>query len=252
MAKRKAISKKLRFEVFKRDNFTCQYCGKSSPDVVLQIDHIKPVAKGGDNDIMNLVTSCADCNSGKSDRELSDDSVVKKQQRQIKELSERREQLEMMLEWRESLRDMKDVYVEKIAETFTKHTGFDVNENGCRNIKKWLKDFSIEEILDAMDIAIDTYFDENHESCEVALKKIPGICYNRKIQESDNRRYYYNYIVKAMDNNSWHCNKKVVEEFVYSAVGSEEDFELAKLCLKKARHWSMFWECVEQDFDYRR
>jgi len=35
-----AISKRDRFEVFKRDKFTCQYCGKAAPDVVLHIDHI--------------------------------------------------------------------------------------------------------------------------------------------------------------------------------------------------------------------
>jgi len=42
---RKAISKKLRFEVYKRDKFTCQYCGRKAPDVILEIDHINPVAK---------------------------------------------------------------------------------------------------------------------------------------------------------------------------------------------------------------
>lgn len=36
MSKRKSISKKLRFEVFKRDGFTCQYCGRMAPDVVLE------------------------------------------------------------------------------------------------------------------------------------------------------------------------------------------------------------------------
>jgi 5-methylcytosine-specific restriction endonuclease McrA len=45
MNKRKSISKKIRFEVFKRDSFTCQYCGSKSPDVTLVIDHIMPVAK---------------------------------------------------------------------------------------------------------------------------------------------------------------------------------------------------------------
>ena len=45
---RKAISVKLRFEVFKRDNFTCQYCGRKSPDVILHVDHIDPVKNGGD------------------------------------------------------------------------------------------------------------------------------------------------------------------------------------------------------------
>lgn len=61
MPKRRPVSKKLRFEVFKRDNFKCQYCGASAPDVILEVDHINPVAKGGKNDILNLVTSCRDC-----------------------------------------------------------------------------------------------------------------------------------------------------------------------------------------------
>ena len=58
MAKRKNLSKSVRFEVFKRDSFKCQYCGKSAPDVVLEVDHIIPVSKGGDNDISNLITAC--------------------------------------------------------------------------------------------------------------------------------------------------------------------------------------------------
>lgn len=78
MTKRKNISKRARFEVLKRDAFTCQYCGKMPPDVTLHIDHIKPVSKGGSNGMLNLVTSCVDCNLGKSNIELSDDSAVKK------------------------------------------------------------------------------------------------------------------------------------------------------------------------------
>jgi len=35
MTERKTISKKIRFEVFKRDSFTCQYCGKSAPEIIL-------------------------------------------------------------------------------------------------------------------------------------------------------------------------------------------------------------------------
>jgi 5-methylcytosine-specific restriction endonuclease McrA len=77
--KRPSISKRLRFEVFKRDSFTCQYCGKSAPEVVLHIDHISPVAGGGDSDIMNLITSCVSCNLGKGARQLDDRSVITKQ-----------------------------------------------------------------------------------------------------------------------------------------------------------------------------
>jgi hypothetical protein len=66
VAKRQSIGKGLRFDIFHRDGFTCQYCGKRPPDVVLELDHIHPVANGGDNDPLNLITSCAECNRGKS------------------------------------------------------------------------------------------------------------------------------------------------------------------------------------------
>jgi len=42
-----AVSTRTRFEIFKRDSFRCQYCGKSAPDVILHIDHIEPASKGG-------------------------------------------------------------------------------------------------------------------------------------------------------------------------------------------------------------
>ncbi len=61
-----AVSKRLRFEVFKRDNHTCRYCGRSAPDVSLTIDHVIPVALGGPDQPDNLVTACAECNGGKS------------------------------------------------------------------------------------------------------------------------------------------------------------------------------------------
>lgn len=61
---------KLRFEVLKRDNFTCQYCGRSAPDVPLAVDHIFPFSKGGKHTMENLKTACEDCNIGKGDSVL--------------------------------------------------------------------------------------------------------------------------------------------------------------------------------------
>lgn len=65
MAKRKAVSKGLRFEIFKRDGFKCLYCGVNPVEKALRVDHVKPVVDGGTNDPTNLVTSCFDCNAGK-------------------------------------------------------------------------------------------------------------------------------------------------------------------------------------------
>jgi hypothetical protein len=61
-----SVSKRLRFEVLKRDNHTCRYCGGTAPDVKLTVDHVTPVALGGGDDPGNLVAACRDCNAGKS------------------------------------------------------------------------------------------------------------------------------------------------------------------------------------------
>ncbi len=66
MGERQYISKSLRYDIFARDGFTCQYCGRKPPVVILQIDHRIPVSKGGTNDPLNLLSSCEDCNGGKS------------------------------------------------------------------------------------------------------------------------------------------------------------------------------------------
>jgi len=63
---RKSLSKKIRFDVFKRDGFKCMYCGAHPPAVVLEADHIKPVALGGKNRMDNLITACFACNRGKA------------------------------------------------------------------------------------------------------------------------------------------------------------------------------------------
>jgi len=56
-----------RFRIFQRDNFTCRYCGRQSPDIRLEIDHLIPRAAGGRSNWENLVTACFECNRGKTD-----------------------------------------------------------------------------------------------------------------------------------------------------------------------------------------
>lgn len=60
------VSKRLRYEVLRRDDHTCRYCGAGAPDAKLTVDHVVPVALGGTDTPDNLVTACADCNAGKS------------------------------------------------------------------------------------------------------------------------------------------------------------------------------------------
>lgn len=61
-----AVSKRLRFEILRRDNHACRYCGATAPEAKLTVDHVVPVTLGGKDEPTNLVTACVDCNSGKS------------------------------------------------------------------------------------------------------------------------------------------------------------------------------------------
>lgn len=62
---RQPIPRKLRHQVFQRDGYRCRECGATNKQTRLHVDHIKPVAKGGTNDLSNLQTLCEDCNQAK-------------------------------------------------------------------------------------------------------------------------------------------------------------------------------------------
>ena len=183
--KRKSLSKTTRFEVFKRDGFTCQYCGRSAPDVILEVDHIIPVAEGGDDEIMNLVTSCRDCNRGKSKRKLSDDAVLLKQKAQCDDLNEKRIQMEMMAEWRKELLQLLQRQAEVIDEYMKTCTKYRMSEEGYADIKKLIRRFGFEEVCIAVEIAYDRYYTGTDQSWNEAFWKIGGICYNRRRQREE-------------------------------------------------------------------
>ena len=66
---RQKLTKKLREEVLKRDHYTCKKCGaslKKEPHLLLEVDHIKPISKGGKTELSNLQTLCWKCNRKKS------------------------------------------------------------------------------------------------------------------------------------------------------------------------------------------
>jgi hypothetical protein len=189
MAERKAIPKTLRFDVFARDKFTCQYCGRMSPDVVLEIDHIQPVSKGGKNELLNLVTSCRDCNRGKSNKTLSENSAVKRQQNELCDMAERLEQAKMMIEWKENMIAAKTNFVDVIIKLIESMTSYSLNDDGKRGIFNLISRFSFEEVYEATEISFTRYYapykddEKRKQSFNFACSKIGGICYNKRKQK---------------------------------------------------------------------
>ena len=66
---RNLMTRELRQKIMRRDNYTCQMCGKYMPDEVgLQVDHIVPISKGGRTVASNLRVLCSKCNGSKHDK----------------------------------------------------------------------------------------------------------------------------------------------------------------------------------------
>lgn len=249
---RKAIPKRIRFEVFKRDFFKCQYCGATAPNVLLQVDHLHPVAEGGDNDITNLITSCEACNSGKSDKALDDNAAVTKARSQLEDLQARREQLEMMMGWKEGLRDIAMQTLDRLCAYWEGYTpGWSANPNGRKKLQQWLGKFSLEELTHGMDVAAAQYLKADgqgkitSESWEVAFSKIPGVCRVERASKDEPELRELYYIRGIVRNKCEHYfdNVEALEWLRAARSWGVPVDELRRIALQ-TRYWSHFEQLI--------
>lgn len=177
MTERKAISKKTRFEVFKRDGFMCCYCGAHPPSVVLEVDHIKAVANGGDNEIDNLITACFDCNRGKSDRPL--DAVPATLAEKSARLAEAEAQLEGYQDLQSAKRERIESECWRVADILLDHFRKEgINKGHFQGIKTFVNRLGVMEVIESVEIAIGAK-PYSYSSC---FRYFCGICWN-KIRE---------------------------------------------------------------------
>jgi len=103
--KRKSISKRLRFKIFNRDEFTCMYCWRTPEkhNITLEVDHKISVKHWWWNEEENLTTSCFDCNRWKRC-----DSVIKwdleETKNELEEIKERLEQIKYISKLKDKIR----------------------------------------------------------------------------------------------------------------------------------------------------
>lgn len=179
MKKRKPISKKLRFEIFKRDGFRCAYCGNNPPTVTLEIDHIEPFSKGGACDINNYITACFDCNRGKKDIPL--DKIPSKLIDNLESLKVQEEQLKEYKKFirkieRRQKKDIEDV-AKIYSDSFENYVLTDSFKT--KSLKPFLKKLPKHEVIEAMEIATGKIHNSNG-----AVKYFCGICWS-KINENN-------------------------------------------------------------------
>lgn len=152
MANRKTISKKTRFEVFKRDGFVCQYCGAHPPSVILEPDHINPVANGGVNHMDNLVTACFDCNRGKSANLLT--VIPKSLKEKATEIKEREKQIAGYRETIQASLDRIEDDLWTVVDVLITNGSIDgIRRDWIQSIKNFNSKLPLHEVIEAAQIA---------------------------------------------------------------------------------------------------
>lgn len=187
-----SISLKLRFEVFKRDNFTCQYCGRKTPEVILELEHVIPLSKGGTDDFDNLTTSCFECNRGKGkslldtvlkDKDIHDETML---------LAEREYQLAEYNYLKKKIRERENKEIVELIGYFgSKIHGeplsYAKDEFPSYLVRQCLKIMSYIDIFELIDIAVDTTSrDTKGDSHTVAAAKYLTAILRNKLRVKKN------------------------------------------------------------------
>lgn len=194
---RKGLGKRLRFEIFKRDKFTCVYCGRTPPAVVLEVDHMDPVAGGGGDEPSNLFTACHDCNAGKSDRPLRD-ALPQVRAEDTALLQEKVEQMRAFREWRTQYDRELKLELNEVWQAWIDAFGGYLDDEGTyhsdrvsfptdKAVLGYLEQLSIAEIVDAVNVAEWKKRKEGLYSAEV-VRYFYGVLRGKARRSDEERR----------------------------------------------------------------
>lgn len=171
-----AMSKRVRYEVLKRDNYTCRYCGAKPPEAVITVDHVTPVALGGTDDPENLVAACRDCNYGKASTAPADPLVADVRQADLRWARAMKDAAAVQA----AKRDLLIAYVDRFYEEWCQLTMSRLPSNFESSIESlYVAGLPEDEMLDSVHIACTARGVESRFRyfCGVAWRKM------REIQE---------------------------------------------------------------------
>jgi len=133
-----AITKTLRFEVFRRDGFRCAYCGQAPPTVILEIDHVNPKVNGGEDSVNNYLTACYSCNHGKKGKPL--DKIPPQLIKNLEDMKKEEKQLYDYQKWIKKIERRERKATKTLNEIYEKHfPTWKFNDTGNEQISKFLK-----------------------------------------------------------------------------------------------------------------
>jgi hypothetical protein len=165
---------KDRFEIFKRDEFKCQYCGRTPPEVVLELDHVIPKSKGGKNDINNYLTSCFECNRGKKDNQL--DNIPPSLVTNIAAIKEKRVQIKKYNDYLNEIQTSKLEAFNQLDEIYNSYfPEYVLSDNFKFNtLNTLIQHLPLIKLKEAMHMACSKLKGQDNR----AIKYFCGICWN--------------------------------------------------------------------------
>lgn len=183
-----AVSTRTRFEVFKRDGFTCQYCGRNrdGDGVKLHVDHVIPCKEGGGDELENLVTACQDCNLGKAAKLLDERAPVADIDEQIEAMRARRAKLQTYAaekQYEKALRDHE--FATAWNYWFEAWDAESLAKFHCpwqNVVRGYVDKIGVDEVKDAMDITVRKF----EWISAGAVRYFNGVC-KRKVADSEGR-----------------------------------------------------------------
>lgn len=174
-----SVGKRLRFEIFKRDGFTCRYCGATPMATVLQIEHVIPKSKGGTDDPVNLVTSCQPCNAGKSNIELGECKLPPTFSAEA--IKEHAEQTREYLTAQKAMIAARASVAQEAKEYWENTTGYAMIASDEATMRRFCQSLPFTFIVDAIDITVGKIRLVNPKDGWHAWRYFCGICW-RKIK----------------------------------------------------------------------
>lgn len=196
------LSAKIRFEVFKRDLFTCQYCGRSSPEVELQVDHMVPQAKGGLDDIDNLITACSECNYAKNDIPLSDwtypMNVFDSQTKDLKNIQKRREQFKTFVLYRRELAELEKSEIFEIS-LLSSRTIKELDNCYFLKIRNLIKRYGFMNVYSAMEKCSSVFCEAERFYKPWDIEFLPEMCSTLFDDNKDTNDIEEYFIIKVVE-----------------------------------------------------
>lgn len=163
-----AVTKRLRFEILRRDEYTCRYCHRTN--VPLAVDHVVPVALGGSDEPSNLVAACTDCNGGKSSIKPDDALVADVRDDALRYAELTRQAYAVLVEEM----GKRDEYIDAFCEAFP---GQPVPADWRTSVGRWFEmGVPIELVADAAQIALDSPLRFNGSG---RFKYLCGVVWNK-------------------------------------------------------------------------